>query len=112
VQLIVRDNGRGMTPDVLEHVFEPFFTAKRGAGEPGTGLGLSITHAIVEAHHGTIRAESAGPGQGSAFTITLPSAQSAEQAPRLHEDSPQNADAQNSRSPQNSVSQPSLKESA
>jgi two-component system, NtrC family, sensor kinase len=75
IQLIVHDNGRGMPPDVLEHVFEPFFTAKRGAAEPGTGLGLSITHAIVEAHHGTIRAESAGSGMGSTFTVTLPIAE-------------------------------------
>ena len=72
VELTVRDNGRGMPPETLNHVFELFFTAKRGAGEPGTGLGLSITHAIVEDHGGRIRAESDGPGKGSRFTIQLP----------------------------------------
>jgi signal transduction histidine kinase len=72
VEVFVEDNGKGMTPETLEQIFEPFFTAKRGAGDPGTGLGLSITHAIVENHGGRIRAESAGPGRGSRFTVTLP----------------------------------------
>ncbi|MDB5173737.1 MAG: zraS 6 [Phycisphaerales bacterium] len=72
IELTVTDNGRGMTPDMLEKVFEPFFTDKRGAGEPGTGLGLSITHAIVTDHGGEIRAQSPGPGQGSRFTFRLP----------------------------------------
>lgn len=72
VELSVEDNGRGMSAETLEQIFEPFFTAKRGAGEPGTGLGLSITHAIVENHGGRIRAESAGPGKGSKFVVSLP----------------------------------------
>jgi two-component system NtrC family sensor kinase len=72
IELSVEDNGKGMTPETLEHVFEPFFTAKRGAGEPGTGLGLSITHAIIENHGGRIRAESEGPGRGSRFTVRFP----------------------------------------
>jgi signal transduction histidine kinase len=72
VELSVEDNGRGMNPDTLQNVFEPFFTAKRGAGEPGTGLGLSITHAIIENHGGRIRAESKGVGQGSRFVVRLP----------------------------------------
>jgi two-component system, NtrC family, sensor kinase len=72
VELEVADNGRGMAEDVLDHVFEPFFTAKRGVGGPGTGLGLSITHAIVESHGGNVRASSAGPGLGSKFVVRLP----------------------------------------
>lgn len=72
VELCVQDNGKGMSAETLERVFEPFFTAKRGSGEPGTGLGLSITHAIVESHGGRIRAESDGPGRGSRFTLRLP----------------------------------------
>ena len=72
VEVSVEDNGKGMSQETLAHVFEPFFTAKRGAGEPGTGLGLSITHAIIENHGGRIRAESRGPGRGSRFTVTLP----------------------------------------
>lgn len=76
VMLTVRDNGKGMTPDTLEHVFEPFYTEKRGTtednGRHGTGLGLAITHAIVEQHEGRITAASAGLGKGSLFTIILP----------------------------------------
>jgi two-component system NtrC family sensor kinase len=72
VELSIEDNGKGMSTETLEHVFEPFFTAKRGAGEPGTGLGLSITHTIIENHGGRIRAESRGPGTGSRFTVRLP----------------------------------------
>ena len=72
VEVSVSDNGRGISPESLGHVFEPFYTDKRGAGEPGTGLGLSITHAIVESHGGRITAESAGSGRGSRFTVHLP----------------------------------------
>jgi signal transduction histidine kinase len=79
VTLAVSDNGRGMTPDTLEHVFEPFFTERRSRDpdsppRPGTGLGLSITHAIVQAHRGRITAHSDGPGRGSRFVIELPAA--------------------------------------
>ncbi|NUQ62548.1 MAG: HAMP domain-containing protein [Pirellulales bacterium] len=69
-ELAVVDNGCGMTPDVLEHVFEPFFTRRR-AGQ-GTGLGLSITYRIVSDHGGEIEAFSAGPGQGAVFRVRLP----------------------------------------
>lgn len=72
VELCVSDNGRGMTPQTLERVFEPFFTDRRPGGEHALGLGLSITYAIVESHGGRITAESGGPGQGSRFTVTLP----------------------------------------
>ena len=61
-ELTVTDNGCGMEPEVLEHVFEPFFTRRR-AGQ-GTGLGLSISYRIVADHGGTIEAHSAGPGPG------------------------------------------------
>ena len=57
-EMIFIDNGCGMSPDVLENIFEPFFT-KRRVGK-GTGLGLSITHRIVSQHHGEIMASSAG----------------------------------------------------
>lgn len=69
-ELTVIDNGYGMTPDVLEHVFEPFFTRRRSG--QGTGLGLSITHRIVADHGGEIEAESAGEGQGATFRVRLP----------------------------------------
>jgi signal transduction histidine kinase len=74
-RLVVEDNGCGMTDDVLRHLFEPFFTRRRGG--QGTGLGLSITYRIVEEHQGQIVATSDGPGKGSKFTVTLPLRQSA-----------------------------------
>ncbi len=72
VKLVVEDTGRGMSAEVLERIFEPFYTGKRGSAAPGTGLGLSITHAIVENHGGRIVAESDGVGKGSRFVVELP----------------------------------------
>jgi signal transduction histidine kinase len=66
----VEDNGCGMTEDIMQHLFEPFFTRRRGG--QGTGLGLSITYRIVEEHSGQIVANSGGLGKGSSFTVTLP----------------------------------------
>ncbi|MGD0140335.1 MAG: HAMP domain-containing sensor histidine kinase [Tepidisphaeraceae bacterium] len=74
VELEVSDNGRGMSGETIERVFEPFFTNKRGADEPGTGLGLSISHAIVTDHGGEILVQSDGLNQGSRFTVRLPAA--------------------------------------
>lgn len=72
IEVTVRDNGCGMTPDALEHAFEPFFTSKPKNGTSGVGLGLSISHAIVRNHGGRIRAESEGPGKGSRFIVEFP----------------------------------------
>ena len=72
VRVIVRDDGRGISPETLHRVFEPFFTEKRGAQPAGTGLGLSIAHAMIESHGGRIHAASDGPGRGSCFIIDLP----------------------------------------
>ncbi len=69
-ELIVTDNGCGMAPDVLEHLFEPFFT-RRLDGQ-GTGLGLSITYRIINEHGGRIEPHSDGPGRGSRFRVSLP----------------------------------------
>jgi signal transduction histidine kinase len=63
----VADTGIGMPPEVLERVFEPYFTTKSN----GSGLGLAIARRIAEAHGGTIEIKS-HPGQGSRFQITLP----------------------------------------
>ncbi len=78
--LTVSDNGNGMTPEVLKHLFEPFFTRRRGG--QGTGLGLSITYRIVTDHGGRINATSAGPGQGSQIHVTLPLRDHEEEKPR------------------------------
>jgi signal transduction histidine kinase len=80
VVLTVADDGRGMSAETLERIFEPFFTEKRSDGRRGTGLGLSITHAIVQDHGGSITAQSDGPGQGSRFVVRLPVAKLAQTA--------------------------------
>jgi two-component system, NtrC family, sensor kinase len=71
VRLEVRDTGSGMSPETLQHIFEPFYTTKE-VGR-GTGLGLAVTYAIVKRHGGRIEAHSE-PGQGSTFTVRLPKA--------------------------------------
>jgi two-component system NtrC family sensor kinase len=70
IELVFKDTGCGMSGEVLENIFEPFFTRSRTG--KGTGLGLSISHRIVSSHGGDITAASAGPGQGSVFTVHLP----------------------------------------
>lgn len=70
VRMQFEDDGCGMTPDVIEKIFEPFFTQKQNG--QGTGLGLSISHRIVMQHGGTIMVSSAGPGRGSTFCVRLP----------------------------------------
>jgi signal transduction histidine kinase len=72
VFLVVEDNGVGMTAEVAERIFTPFFTTK-GVGE-GTGLGLTVAQGIVESHGGTIGVRST-PGQGSRFEVRLPLAE-------------------------------------
>ena len=69
-EMTFTDTGCGMTADVLDNIFEPFFTRNRTGN--GTGLGLSISHQIVDQHGGTIQAQSAGPGKGSTFVVRLP----------------------------------------
>lgn len=72
------DDGCGMSPEVLEHLFDPFYTNR--ADGSGTGLGLSITHRIVTEHHGNLEAFSEGEGKGSTFILTLPYKQPSQKA--------------------------------
>jgi signal transduction histidine kinase len=69
-ELVVSDNGCGMSEEVMQHLFEPFYTRRRDG--QGTGLGLSITSRIVQDHGGEIIPYSEGPGRGSQFRVTLP----------------------------------------
>ncbi len=73
IKIIIKDNGKGMQPDVKEHIFDPFFTTKE-VGQ-GTGLGLSISYGIIEKHNGNIDVISE-PGKGTEFIISLPRRQS------------------------------------
>ncbi len=65
--IIIKDNGSGMSKDVTDRLFEPYFTSKPN----GVGIGLATTHAIIESHKGNIAVMSA-PGQGTTFTISFP----------------------------------------
>jgi signal transduction histidine kinase len=69
VLIIVTDNGTGISPTVLQKIFQPFFTTKPTGH--GTGLGLSLSYDIIKAHGGEINVESA-PGEGTTFVIKLP----------------------------------------
>ena len=74
VALVVSDNGEGLTPEQLMHVFERFYRADsaRSRDSRGSGIGLTIAKAIVDAHGGSLAASSPGTGLGATFTMTLP----------------------------------------
>ena len=72
--LTVADQGSGITPAVMEHLFEPFFTTR--GGRSGTGLGLAVVHGVVAEFGGAIDVAS-DPGQGARFTLYLPESRAA-----------------------------------
>jgi len=69
LELTVKDAGHGMGPDVMERIFEPYYTTKEQG--KGTGLGLSVIHGIIKNHGGDISVSSQ-PGKGATFTVYLP----------------------------------------
>ena len=69
VRIEIADTGTGIPPDVLERIWEPFFSTKKS--DQGTGLGLSTVRGIIESHHGLIQVETAA-GRGTTFIIHLP----------------------------------------
>ncbi len=69
LKVTVGDNGTGIDPAIVDHIFDPYFTTK--SANEGTGLGLSIVHSIVQSHHGAVRLDST-LGVGTNFYIYLP----------------------------------------
>jgi hypothetical protein len=76
LKISVQDQGEGIDPSFLPHVFERLRQAEGASKRSGLGLGLAIARHIVELHHGEITAASDGPGRGATFTVTLPLASS------------------------------------
>jgi signal transduction histidine kinase len=76
VALVVTDTGEGIAAEHLPHVFERFYRVDqaRDRAHGGSGIGLAIVKALTEAHGGTVRVASDGPGQGAQFTVCLPAA--------------------------------------
>jgi signal transduction histidine kinase/CheY-like chemotaxis protein len=76
IAIEVEDNGHGIAPEFLSRMFEPFNQAGESLmhGDGGLGLGLAIAKHLVELHHGTIAASSAGAGRGTTITVVLPGA--------------------------------------
>jgi signal transduction histidine kinase/ActR/RegA family two-component response regulator len=74
LRISIKDNGIGISPEMIEQIFEPFVQGSKRIEKVGTGLGigLALTKRLVELHKGTIRAESAGEGKGSEFIVTIP----------------------------------------
>ena len=74
IELRVQDTGAGIAPEFLPHLFERFRQADSSTTRQhgGLGLGLAIVRHLVELHGGAVAAESAGPGRGAVFTVTLP----------------------------------------
>jgi CheY-like chemotaxis protein/two-component sensor histidine kinase len=76
--LTVADEGNGITPQVMEHLFEPFFTTR--SAQSGTGLGLAVVHGVVAEFGGSIDVQST-PGHGARFTLYLPECKDAPGSP-------------------------------
>jgi signal transduction histidine kinase len=72
VKIAISDNGNGMPKEIVDKIFQPFFTTKP-TGE-GTGLGLSMSYDIIKAHAGELKVETE-EGEGSTFSIELPTKQ-------------------------------------
>jgi PAS domain S-box-containing protein len=87
LQISVLDEGEGIEPSFLPHVFERLRQADASSKRSGLGLGLAIARHIIDLHHGEIHAESEGLGKGARFTVTLPVIEHAqamrEQSPTL-----------------------------
>ena len=81
--LSIKDTGAGMSPEIMDHIFNPYFTTK-SLGK-GSGLGLSVIHGIIKNYKGAITVESE-PGEGSVFKVYLPMASPDGVTPEMHDD--------------------------
>jgi CheY-like chemotaxis protein len=88
--VIVQDEGSGIAPELMPHIFEPFVQGPPppGSVSSGLGIGLALVRQLVGLHGGEVRAESGGAGHGARFTVTLPQAASAGDASLRHPGQP------------------------
>jgi signal transduction histidine kinase len=80
-RIVVRDEGCGIEPELLPHVFDRYWQGRGGGEGGGLGLGLSIVRVLVELHRGQVEAHSDGAGHGATFTVWLPRAPSSRLTP-------------------------------
>ena len=78
VALSIQDEGPGISDQILNQIFDPYFSTKEKGSDKGTGLGLAITHSIITRHKGTIAVTPKRPDGGAIFTIYLPACDTAE----------------------------------
>jgi PAS domain S-box-containing protein len=90
MEIAVRDEGEGIDPTFMPHVFERLEQGESGSKRTGLGLGLAIARHIIDLHKGEIHAHSEGPGKGSTFVVTLPALAGANERGRLMESSGSN----------------------
>ena len=85
VRIAVIDTGYGIEPELLASIFGMFIQGReaKSHGSSGLGIGLALARSLVELHHGTLTASSAGKGHGSTFTIEVPALAAAETAPQV-----------------------------
>jgi len=69
LELIIKDNGSGITPEILDRIFDPYFTTKEI--DKGTGMGLAVVHGIIKNHNGAVHVDSE-PGEGTSFSMAFP----------------------------------------
>lgn len=72
IEIVVRDQGRGISAGFLPYVFDSFRREQEDRKAEGLGIGLAVVRQLAQRHGGTVRAESGGPGHGATFTVTLP----------------------------------------